>query len=56
MASQTTGAGTTSFSYLGTSSEVASEQDPGGTSKTYDYTPARARLSQDTTGGSGPIG
>ena len=28
---------------------MASEQDPGGTSKTYDYTPAGARLLQDTT-------
>jgi RHS repeat-associated protein len=56
MASQTSGAGTTSFSYLGTSSEVASESDPGGVSKTYDYTPAGARLSQDTAGGAGPTG
>jgi YD repeat-containing protein len=40
MATQTTGAGTTSFSYLGASSQVASESDPGSTSKTYDYTPA----------------
>jgi RHS repeat-associated protein len=56
MATQTTGAGTTSFSYLGTSGEVASEQDPGGVSKTYDYTPSGARLSQDTTGGTGTTG
>jgi RHS repeat-associated protein len=49
MVSQTDAAGTSSFSYLGLSSSVASESDPGGVSKTYDYTPAGARLSQDTT-------
>jgi RHS repeat-associated protein len=53
MATQTTGAGTTSFSYLGASSQVASESDPGSTSKTYDYTPGGARLSQTTTSSSG---
>ena len=49
MASQTTAAGTSSFSYLGLSSQLASEQDPNSASKTYDYTPGGARLSQDTT-------
>jgi hypothetical protein len=32
---------------------VASESDPGSTSKTYDYTPGGARLSQTTTSNSG---
>jgi RHS repeat-associated protein len=49
MASQTTAAGTSSFSYLGLSSELVTESNPGGTSKNYDYTPGGARLSQDTT-------
>jgi len=56
LTSQTTAAGTSTMSYLGTSGEVASEQDPGGQSKTYDYTPGGQRLSQNTTGGSGPTG
>jgi RHS repeat-associated protein len=49
MASQTTAAGTSTFAYLGLSSELVSEQDPNSTSKTYDYTPGGARLSQTTT-------
>jgi RHS repeat-associated protein len=49
MTSQASAAGTTTFSYLGSSGEVASEADPGGASKTYDYTPSGARLSQTTT-------
>ncbi|MBO0884749.1 MAG: hypothetical protein J2P17_31335, partial [Mycobacterium sp.] len=53
MATQTTSAGTTNLSYLGASSDVASEADPGGTSKTYDYTPAGSRVSQTTTGATG---
>ncbi|HEX6520325.1 MAG TPA: RHS repeat-associated core domain-containing protein, partial [Streptosporangiaceae bacterium] len=56
MVSQTDAAGTSSFSYLGLSAQVASESDPGGVSKTYDYTPSGARLSQDTTGGTGATG
>jgi RHS repeat-associated protein len=54
--SETNAAGTSSYSYLGLSSELASESDPGGESKTYDYTPDGQRLSQDITGGSGPTG
>jgi RHS repeat-associated protein len=49
MASQTTAAGTSSFSYLGQSGELASEADPNSTSKAYDYTPGGTRLSQATT-------
>jgi len=52
MASQTTAAGTSSFSYLGLSGSLASESDQSGTQtthKAYDYTPGGARLSQDTT-------
>ncbi|MCW2933610.1 MAG: mucin-2, partial [Actinomycetia bacterium] len=42
-----------SFTYLGLSGEVASETDPNSTSKTYDYTPSGARLSQATTDSTG---
>jgi RHS repeat-associated protein len=47
--SQNTAAGTYSYAYLGLSGELVAEQDPGGQSKTYDYTPGGARLSQTTT-------
>jgi YD repeat-containing protein len=52
--SETDAAGTSSYSYLGLSSELASESDPGGESKTYDYTPGGERLSQDVTGSGTP--
>lgn len=51
--SQTTSAGTTSFSYLGLSTAVSSESDPGGQTKSYDYTPAGMRTSQTTTSSDG---
>jgi RHS repeat-associated protein len=54
--SETTAAGTSSYTYLGLSSDLVTESDPGGESKSYDYTPGGQRLSQDVTGGSGPAG
>jgi RHS repeat-associated protein len=49
MATETTSAGTASYSYLGLTSELVSESDPGGQSKTYTYTPAGSRIAQNTT-------
>jgi RHS repeat-associated protein len=48
--SQTTGSHTTSYSYLGMTSQVSSETDPGNIAKTYGYTPDGTRLFQATAG------
>jgi RHS repeat-associated protein len=48
--SQTTGSDTTSYSYLGMTSQVSSENDPGNITKTYGYTPDGTRLFQITAG------
>ena len=48
--SQTTGTNTTSYSYLGLTSQVSSETDPGNITKTYGYTPDGTRLFQTTAG------
>ena len=53
MTAETTSAGTTSYSYLGLTSELVSEADPGGQSKTYTYTPGGTRIAQTTTARSG---
>jgi RHS repeat-associated protein len=51
LALQTTSGQQTSFSYLGLTSQVAGEQDPGSIVKTYTYTPGGMRIGQTTTGG-----
>jgi YD repeat-containing protein len=48
--SQTTGSNTTSYSYLGLTSQVSSETDPGNITKTYGYNPGGTRLFQTTAG------
>ena len=48
--SQTTGTNTASYSYLGMTSQVSTENDPGNITKTYGYTPDGTRLFQATTG------
>src|SRR5215472_12540568 len=48
--SQTTGSNTTSYSYLGMTSQVSSETDPGKITKTYGYAPDGSRLFQTTAG------
>ena len=46
--SQTTGGKETDFAYLGLSSDLITESSPGALTKSYDYTPGGARLSQTT--------
>lgn len=48
--SGTTGSNTTSYIYLGLTSQVSSQTDPGGITKTYGYTPGGLRLFQATGG------
>ncbi len=46
--SQTTGGTTTQYAYLGLSSDLVTESSLGAVTKSYDYTPGGARLSQTT--------
>jgi RHS repeat-associated protein len=53
MATQTSGGTTTSFSYLGLSSDLATESQAGNLTKSYTYTPSDQRLSQTQYGTGG---